>query len=81
MCFKTKVWNINNSFRTIKLSEVTSVPTSCGCVGAGAGAGAGAGVLDSVGGDVRVQIWRYDNAAYLVLWRDPGLLLVSSISS
>ena len=28
MCFKTKVWNINNSFRTIKLSEVTSVPTS-----------------------------------------------------
>ena len=79
MCFKTKVWNINNSFRTIKLSEVTSVPTSCGCVGADAGGGGG--VLDSVGGDVRVQIWRYDNAAYLVLWRDPGLLLVSSISS
>ena len=77
MCFKTKVWNINNSFRTIKLSEVTSVPISCGCVGAGVGGG----VLDSVGGDVRVQIWRYDNAAYLVLWRDPGLLLVSSISS
>ena len=79
MCFKTKVWNINNSFRTIKLSEVTSVPNSCGCVGAGAGAGGG--VLDSVGGDDRVQIWRYDNAAYLVLWRDPGLLMVSSISS
>ena len=77
MCFKTKVWNINNSFRTIKLSEVTSVPISCGCVGAGADVG----VLDSVGGDDRVQIWRYGNAAYLVLWRDPGLLLVSSISS
>ena len=52
-------------------------PASCGCVGASAVGG----VLDSVGGDVRVQIWRYDNAAYLVLWRDPGLLLVSSISS
>ena len=63
MCFKTKVWNINNSFRTIKLSEVTSVPTSCGCVGAGAGGG----VLDSVGGDV-MTVSRYGDMTLRHIW-------------